>query len=290
MRARTAAAVAAAGLLALEAAWREPRRLVVRRPVLRLERWPAALDGLRVAVVADLHAGAPHAGLRRVEEVVARLNAERPDVVALLGDYVDPNVLFAQRLAPEAVARRLGRLRARLGRVAVLGNHDWHGDGERMRRALQDAGLAVLEDDAVALGPGPGALWAVGLADLRYRRPDPRAAFDGVPAGAAVLALAHDPDLFPLLPDRAALVLAGHTHGGQVSLPVVRGLVIPSWWGERYAHGHVVEDGRHLYVSAGVGTSGLPVRLLAPPEIVVLELRAGPPLSAAPSAAPRPAG
>src|SRR6188472_3864606 len=274
MRARTAAAAVAAGLLAVEAAWREPRRLVVRRPVLALERWPAALDGLRVALVADLHAGAPHAGLGRVEQVVARVNAERPDLVALLGDYLDPHVLFARRLSPEAVARRLGRLRAPLGRLAVLGNHDWRGDGERLRRALEDAGIAVLEDDAVALGPQPGAPWVVGLADLRRRRPQPRAAFARVPAGAPVLALAHDPDLFPLLPDRAALVLAGHTHGGQVSLPVIRGLVIPSWWGDRYAHGHVVEDGRHLYVSAGVGTSGLPVRLFAPPEVVILQLRA----------------
>jgi uncharacterized protein len=280
MRARTAAAVVAAGLIAVEAAWREPRRLVVRRPVLRLERWPAPLDGLRVAIVADLHAGAPHAGLRRVEQVVARVNAERPDLVALLGDFVDPHVLFGRRLAPEAVARRLGRLRAPLGRVAVLGNHDWRGDGERLRGALRDAGITVLEDEAVALGDGPGAPWVVGLADLRFRRPDARAAFAGVPPEAPVLALAHDPDLFPLLPERAALVLAGHTHGGQVSLPVVRGLVIPSWWGDRYAHGHVVEGGRHLYVSAGVGTSGVPVRLLAPPEVVILELRGAAPASA----------
>jgi uncharacterized protein len=277
MRARTAAALAAAGLVAVEAAWREPRRLVVRRPVLRLERWPAALDGLRVAVVADLHAGAPHFGLRRVEQVVARVNAERPDLVALLGDYVDPNVLLARRLAPEAIARRLGRLRAPLGRLAVLGNHDWREDGERIGRALADAGIRVLEDEAVPLGHDPGAPWVVGLADLRHRRPDPRAAFAAVPEGAPVLALAHDPDLFPLLPARAALVLAGHTHGGQVGLPVVRGLVIPSWWGERYAHGHVVEHGRHLYVSAGVGTSGVPVRLLAPPEVVILELRGAAP-------------
>jgi predicted MPP superfamily phosphohydrolase len=86
--------------------------------------------------------------------------------------------------------------------------------------------------------------------------------------------LAHDPDLFPRVPDRVALTISGHTHGGQVALPYVRRPFIPSHYGERYARGHVVEDGRHLVVSAGLGTSGAPVRLLAPPELLVLELRA----------------
>jgi uncharacterized protein len=271
-------ALALAGLgaafVAVEGGWREPRRLVVRSRALALARWPARLDGLRVGIVADLHAGSPHFGLRRVEQIVARVNGERPDLIVLLGDYVDPKVPFGRRLAPEAVTERLGRLRARLGVHAVLGNHDWHEDGERVQRALLAAGIAVLEDRALPLAYEPGALWLVGLADLRYRRPEPRVAFADVPEGAPVIALAHDPDLFPLLPDRAAIVLAGHTHGGQVGVPFLRRLVIPSYHGDRYANGHVVEQGRHLYVSAGVGTSGMPLRLFAPPEIVVLELRA----------------
>jgi predicted MPP superfamily phosphohydrolase len=87
-----------------------------------------------------------------------------------------------------------------------------------------------------------------------------------------VILLSHDPDVFPLVPERVAITLSGHTHGGQVAIPLLRRLVIPSRYGERYARGHIVEDGRHLYVTSGLGTSGLPVRLLAPPEIVVLEL------------------
>jgi hypothetical protein len=124
-----------------------------------------------------------------------------------------------------------------------------------------------------------------GLADLRKRRPDLPGALDGVPPGAPILLLAHDPDVFPYVPARVALTLSGHTHGGQVAIPLVRRPAIPSLHGERYARGHVVEEGRHLYVSSGFGTSGLPLRLLAPPEVVVLELRApGRPPGAAPGA------
>ena len=248
----------------------EPRRLVVRRTTLRLPGWPPRLSGLRVAVVADLHAGAPHIDAHRVGRIVARINACGPDLVALLGDYVDPKVKLGTTVAPEAVAARLGALRAPLGVFAVLGNHDWETDGERVRAALRSAGVTVLENDAVTAAGRD--LWIAGVADERTRNPQPQAAIAAVPDGAALLVLSHPPDVFPRVPDRAALVLAGHTHGGQANIPLVRRWVIPSRFGDRYARGHVKEDGRHLYVSVGVGTSGWPVRLLAPPEMPVLTL------------------
>jgi predicted MPP superfamily phosphohydrolase len=89
-----------------------------------------------------------------------------------------------------------------------------------------------------------------------------------------VLLLSHDPDVFPRVPARVALTLAGHTHGGQVAVPLLRRPTLPSRFGERYARGHIVEGGRHLLVTSGVGTSGLPVRLFAPPEVLVVTLRA----------------
>jgi predicted MPP superfamily phosphohydrolase len=137
-----------------------------------------------------------------------------------------------------------------------------------MGRALRTGGIEVLENRVVETG----GLYVAGLADLRDRRPDLPGALAGVPAGAPVVLLAHDPDVFPYVPDRVALTLSGHTHGGQIAIPVLRRAVIPSRYGERYARGHVIEDGRHLYVTSGLGTSGLPLRLLAPPEVVVLEL------------------
>lgn len=258
-----------AGALAWRALWHEPRHGRIRERELALPRWPQALSGLRLALVSDLHAGAPHVHVRRLERLVAALNARAPDLVLLLGDFVDPDVHLGSSVAPEDVAAALGRLRAPLGVVAVLGNHDWHHGGERIAAALEAAGIATLENDAREVGP----LWVAGVADLRMRAPDIRRALQPVPDAAPVLLLSHDPDLFAQVPDRVALTVSGHTHGGQVAVPVLRRRFIPSRYGERYARGHVVEDGRHLYVTAGVGTTGWPVRLLAPPEVVVLRLR-----------------
>ena len=112
-----------------------------------------------------------------------------------------------------------------------------------------------------------------GVSDDRTRGAELERALAPVPADAAVLLLSHDPDVFPFVPPRVALTLSGHTHGGQVGIPVVRRRFVPSRYGERYLRGHVEEGGRHLYVSSGLGTSGLPVRLLCPPEVVMLTLR-----------------
>ena len=241
------------------------------RHELRLAHWPATLDGVRVAAIADLHVGAPHVGLRKLERVVARVNREVPDVVALLGDYADPRVALGSRIPPEAVAECLAQLRAPT--VAVLGNHDWDEWGPRMLCALRSTGVAVLENQAVPLPVRGSRLWAAGLADTATRSPSLHA-LDVVPDGEPVLVLSHDPDVFPYVPSRVALTLAGHLHGSQVNLPLVGRLVTPSRHGARYAAGHIEEDGRDLFVSRGIGTSRLPVRFLAPPEVALLRLRA----------------
>jgi len=273
---RRAAATAAAGLAAAAVAWRalwqEPRSGRVRELDLDLgPHRPQALDGLRVALVSDLHTGAPHVGAERVGRLVAAVNAQRPDLILLLGDYIDPEVRFGSRVAPAAVAERLAALRAPLGVVAVLGNHDWLNDGPGVRAALRENGIPVLENDALRAGD----LWIAGVEDTRFRAPDVERALRDVPDGAPVILLSHDPDQFPHVPDRVALTVSGHLHGGQVGVPLIRRPFIPSRFGERYARGHVVEDGRHLYVTAGLGTTGWPVRLLAPPEVVILRLTAG---------------
>ena len=269
--AAAAVASAAAGLAAWSL-WFEPRRVVVRRVTLELPRWPARWDGLKIALVSDLHAGSPHVDLDRVERVVEIAQSLKPDLVALLGDYVDGSSVMGTEMPAEAVAVLLGRLRAPLGTVAVLGNHDWAVDGDRVRGALRDAGIRVLENEAVAVHDD---LYVAGLADNYHREVDVEAALASVPDGAPTLLFSHDPDLFVRVPERVALTLSGHTHGGQFAVPGIRAVWTPSRFGERYAGGHVVEGGRHLFVSRGVGTSRLPIRLGAPPEVVLLELRPG---------------
>jgi predicted MPP superfamily phosphohydrolase len=270
VRPLTLAAAAAAAALAGYAGWFEPRRLVARRIELAPPHWPPTLDGLRLGVASDLHAGVPYVGLAAVGRVVDALNAERPDVHLLLGDYVDSSQILRRPVAPEAVAAELARLHAPLGTIGVIGNHDWRATGDRMWRALDRAGITVLEDEATERN----GLWIAGLGDMRHRDPDVPKTLEQIPADAPAIVLSHDPDMFPSVPSRISLTLAGHTHGGQVAIPLLRRPLLPSRYGERYARGHIVEGGRHLYVTHGVGTSGLPLRLFAPPEVVVLTLRA----------------
>lgn len=250
----------------------EPRRLVVNRVDLAIARWPGAAPPLRVALLSDIHVGSPHWGLERVHELVERTNAEKPDVVLLAGDYVIDGVLFGTKVDQEAIARVLAGLRARFGVLAVLGNHDWWNDGERMRRALERSGIIVLENEVYTFAHGAMSFAVAGLADQIVRLPQPAETFERAPAGAPLIALVHEPDVFPSIDDRAAITFAGHTHGGQVRLPFVGSLFVPSSYGQRYAAGHVVEEGRHLFVTTGVGTSILPVRFGVPPEIAVITL------------------
>jgi predicted MPP superfamily phosphohydrolase len=261
---------AAALALAAWAGWIEPRRLVVRDIELTPPRWPEHLDGMRAGVMSDVHAGVPHMSLDKVARAIDALNDRAPDVHLLLGDFLDASQRWRRRIAPEVLAKELARLRAPLGTVAVIGNHDWRNSGDRMWRALDAEGVTVLEDRAVELANG---LWVAGLGDMRHRRPSVATALREIPDGAPAIVLTHDPDMFPEVPERVSLTLAGHTHGGQVAIPWLRRPMMPSYYGERYARGLIVEHGRHLLVSSGLGTSGLPIRLLAPPEVLVLTLR-----------------
>ena len=268
--------------LAVWAFWWEPASTVVRRVSLAVPGWRAEHGGLKVALLTDLHVGAPHMSLGRLREVVGRVNGESPDLVIITGDFViggpadeggdRGGVLGGKVVEPEPIAAELQQLRAPHGVYAVLGNHDWWYNGERVTRALRGAGLKVLENESVRIERGGRAFWLAGVADLWTRRPDIEGALRQVGPDDPVILFTHNPDIFPQVPARISLTLAGHTHGGQVNLPLLGRPVVPSQFGQRYAFGHVVEGGRHLYVSGGVGTSIIPVRFRVPPEIVILQL------------------
>jgi predicted MPP superfamily phosphohydrolase len=244
----------------------------VRETQVRSARWPR--PPLRIAVLTDLHVGSFRNGLDRLDEVVARTNAERPDLVVILGDLVIHEVLLGRFVPPETTAAHLAGLHAPHGVVAVLGNHDWWLDGPRVRGDLERAGIRVLENEATPIDDGARRFWVAGLADLWTRPASIPRALARVPADEPVLLLTHNPDVFPDVPPRVALTLAGHTHGGQVALPILGRPVVPSRYGQRYAYGLVVEGGRALFVSPGIGTSLLPVRFRVPPEISMVTLAA----------------
>jgi predicted MPP superfamily phosphohydrolase len=252
----------------------EPRFCLLERTAEAHPRgWPKELDGLRVALISDLHAGSPYVGTARIKGLVERVNAAKPDLIVLLGDYVIQGVAGGTFMPPEDIAGLLKELKAPLGVYAVLGNHDWWLDGPRVRDALAGRGIKVLENEAVRLERGGRAFRLLGLADQIERKPDTVAPLKGVPESEPVIALVHEPDYFPEIPERIALTLAGHTHGGQVRLPIAGSLIVPSDYGQRFVRGLIKEGGRLLYVTTGVGTSIIPVRFGVPPEYVILTLR-----------------
>jgi uncharacterized protein len=265
----------------------EPRFRLVRqvwRP--KVAAWPADLP-LRLAILADIHMGPPAMTPARLQTIVAETMALEPDVILLLGDYVASHRFVSHRVPPKETAAVLGQLRAPLGVWAILGNHDWWDDPAAQQRrsgpahwqgVLEDAGIPVLENRAERLVWRDRPFWIIGIgSQIAFRNPP--AGADDLDAALAdvreddapAILLAHEPDIFPRVPSRVALTLSGHTHGGQVRV-LGYSPVVPSRFGNRYAYGHVVEEGRHLVVSGGLGCSIAPVRFGVPPEITMVEL------------------
>ncbi len=265
-------ALSVLGVLVWGFVW-EPGRLVERDYTLALPRWSPQCDGLRLDVVADTHTGSPHNGLDNLDRIVRRLLASDASAVLMAGDYVILSVFMGTYVPAETIAEHLKPLTVRKPVYAVLGNHDWWKDGGRVRRAFEAAGITVLENRAQAVAVGDCKFWIAGIGDLWEGKPEIGEAFAAIGDDAPVIALTHNPDLFPRVPARASLTIAGHTHGGQVSLPLIGRPIVPWKLGDRYAIGEVVEGGRHLFVSPGIGTSILPFRLGVPPEISRLTLR-----------------
>lgn len=265
----------AGGGLAVWAFWIEPRSLTVTRLEIASPAWPRTAPELRIVLLSDIHAAGPHDLPPRCAQVVERANAEAPDLILLLGDYVDDRRLRTAFVPPEVIAPVLGRLRARLGVYAVLGNHDWRVGGLRTARALAVAGIAPLDNAVQRLALAGGDCWLAGIGDASVGGDRLAATLAQVPDDAPVLLMTHSPEVFPEVPERVALSVAGHTHGGQVRLPLIGAVYVPArCW--RYVYGHMVEGGRHLFVSRGIGQSTVPVRFLCRPEIVVITLRHGP--------------
>ena len=257
---------------------------------LRVQRWQISpplwtAGALRIVAIGDIHMGDPYVSLARLRRIVARANAQSPDLVVLLGDYAAGHPFVSAPVGIDDTAAVLAELQARLGVFAILGNHDWWDDRAAQMRgggpniyavALEAAGIPVLSNRALRMG----GFWLAGVEDQQALRQANGSVqgLDDLPGtlaqitdDAPVILLAHEPDIFARKTDRVALQLSGHTHGGQVRLfgwsPVV-----PSRYGNRYAYGHVREEGLDLVVTGGIGCSIAPVRFGVPPEITVVDL------------------
>jgi predicted MPP superfamily phosphohydrolase len=267
-------------------------RLNIKKNHITPKNWPADLY-LRIVALADIHACSGWMTVSRIEKIVGRANALNPDIIVLLGDYLSGMHFMFKSLPHHHWAEALAGLQAPLGVHAVLGNHDWWEDLDAQSRregptlagdALEEVGIKLYSNQAQRIEKNGEGFWLAGLesqlallANRRFPRRNVKGLddLDGTLAQITtkepVILMAHEPDIFPQVPDRVALTLSGHTHGGQVRVRK-KALGVPSRYGNKYAYGHVEEHNKHLIVSGGLGYSVLPVRVGVPPEINLIEI------------------
>lgn len=247
----------------------EPNQIVVERVTLPIRHLPPQADGFKIAVLSDFHAGATERGLLR--KAVQITNALRPDVVALIGDYVDRHAPYIFDLAPA-----LAQLQARYGVYGVIGNHDvnpyFHHHQTVIEYGLAYYGIRLLINERVIL---PNGIALAGLDEPHRGNPDLFAALYGIPQTMPTILMAHRPDFADdFHPDpRLVLQISGHSHGGQIQLPHVGPLVLPNF-GRKYPTGLYRVGNMWLYTNRGIGVSGrLKLRLNCPPEITLITLK-----------------
>ncbi len=278
---RTAARLGAGAAVAAGSygAFYERQHVVVRHVEIPLTRLPEALDGLTIAQISDLHYHPQFSAgvISKAVELIRQLN---PDILALTGDYVTLSEFRSEdpgaAKAASPCAKLLASLRPKLGVFAVLGNHDTFTDPVYVEGALTEHGIRVLSNQATPVEKDGERIWIAGTADALGGFPDLDAALRGLPQKEPVVLLAHEPDFA----DEAAkypvdLQLSGHSHGGQIRLPFLPPPVLPRL-GRKYPIGLRKVGPMALYTNIGLGTIGVPIRILAPPEVTLFTLRTNP--------------
>lgn len=272
----------------------EPHRLVINSQELKIANWNREFDGLRIVAVSDIHGGSNGVDVAKLRKIVEIVNLQNPDLIVLLGDYVSqtgergPDGKRPLKMPVETITANLVGMRARHGVFAVLGNHDgWH-DDSAIANALTSLGYKVLNGEVAEIERNGAKLRILGLKDHLQMESvegfsgDARKLLAPSEGTGDVLVLEHSPDIAPVINGDTPvsrdlkLMITGHTHGGQVWLPVFGRPIIPSSFGQKYAAGHIKENGLDIFVTTGVGTSILPFRFMVPPEIAVITVRSSP--------------
>lgn len=275
--------------MAAVAFWFEPRSLTLTQLDVQVPSWPQNTAPLRVVLLSDFHVDDVHMRPERVRDIARRVKAMHPDVVLLGGDYIGGDVLKGRRefgarpMRPakqialdEDGLRALGSFEAKYGVYAIMGNHDCWWDCDTVRQILGTTPVHFLENQAARIERPGGDVWIAGIEDGQTQAPDFPSTAAQIPPGAATLTLTHNPGLFDWESDQAQILLAGHTHAGQVRLPIIGSIVRVSRHTEDTAKGWTIIKGRILIVTRGLGSSGIPVRFNCPPQIMLLTVHPGP--------------
>jgi predicted MPP superfamily phosphohydrolase len=265
----------------------EPKRLVVTRETVQAPNFSPALNGLKIVAISDIHGGSNGVTEARLRELVLRSNEQDPDLIVLLGDYVSESKFDRSalkkpegtdrtelRMPVSVIADNLAGFKARYGVYAVIGNHDWWHNQTRIRKEFERVGIVILENDVRQIKVGDDEtinLW--GIEDYWKSRRVPLAdAYDKIADKKNIIAITHNPDSLLKTPDGISLMVAGHSHGGQVNFPIYG--PHPFVNDIRFMKGTAVVDGKHVFVTTGVGCTGPQIRFRVPPEIAVITVNA----------------
>ena len=258
------------GILGYGAAVRD--HVELSRVDVKIANLPAAFDGLTIAQLSDIHHG-PFTNLNYIHRCAEIVNGLNPDLIVLTGDFT-----YGGQKYIEPCAEVLRGLKARVGIYAVLGNHDYYVGASQVARALKNAGCNVMIDSLDAIEHRGEKLWLAGVDDLYYGTTDVKQLLHKMPRDAARIVLAHNPDFieeFAARSQHVDLMLSGHTHGGQIRLPILGAPHVSSAYGQEYVIGLNRKDKMQIYTTRGIGTVTLPTRLDCPPEVVLFTLRQG---------------
>ena len=270
------AASAGVAAVAADATLLEPNYPRIVRKEIALRRWPERLQGFTIALLSDFHYD-PYFSAHPLKAAIGMVNGLRPDLIVLTGDFVSMPVFSHDdekaASAAEPCARLLRQMQAPHGLWAVMGNHDYSTDAGVVTAALQSEGIHVLANQSVAIEPQGGRFWLSGVNDVLSETANLDSTIQSVPRDEATILLAHEPDYADYVARHPVdLQLSGHSHGGQVRIPLVRPLYLPDM-AKKYIWGLYQIGPLTLYTNPGLGTVGIPVRWNCPPEITLLTLR-----------------
>ncbi len=275
-----------AALLFSYAYFVEPNRLVITEAKLDVPNFSSKLNGFKIVAISDIHAGSNGVTEQRLRELVTRANELSPDLIVLLGDYVsekhfDPEAFRRRegsdrtelRMPLALIADNLAGFKAKYGVYAIIGNHDWWYNQNSVRTEFERIGIKFLENEVEPVKIGDETIYLWGIEDYwKNRRVPVENSYALIAEKKNIIAITHNPDSLLKAPAGISILLAGHSHGGQVNFPIYG--PHPFVNDIRFMKGEAVVDGKHVFVTTGVGCTGPQIRFRVPPEIAVVTLNA----------------
>ena len=254
------------------ALWYEPSSLKVEQYELKIAGWNPAHNNLKIVAISDVHGGSNYVTEEKLRKLVELANAQNPDLIVLLGDYVSQigGKSSDLKMPFETIAENLKGFQAKYGVYAVIGNHDWWYNEKNVRNEFERIGVNVLENAIEPIQVGNETIYIWGIEDYWKNRRVPTNVFEQIPNKQNIIAITHNPDSLLKAPDEISLMISGHTHGGQVKFPFYGAIAFVN--DRRFMEGLVKVDGKNVFVTTGVGMSGPQVRFNVTPEIAVLNL------------------